>query len=95
MAARAWVPDGLYRMIKWQEDGNPLFPTREAIVEVRNGVVINLSTGRHCALSLIGVERSLFGPLNGPYDPSQLAKLNRIDLDGCERSTTTRIPGFS
>lgn len=95
MAVRAWVPDGLYRMIKWQEDGNPLFPGREAIVEVRNGTVVNVSTGRQCALSLIGIGRSLFGPLDNPYDPRRLAKLNRIDLNDVERSATTRIRGFS
>ena len=95
MAARAWVPDGLYRMIKWEEDGNPLFPDREVVVEVRNGNIINVTTGRGCALSLIGVERSLFGPLSGPYDSRRLAKLNRIDLNNGEHSTTTQIPGFS
>lgn len=95
MTARAWVQDGLYRMIKWQEDGNPFFPGREAIVEVRNGYVINVTTGRQCALASIGIGRSLFGPLNSPYDPRHLAKLTRIDLSDGERSTTTHIPGFS
>lgn len=82
------VPDGLYRLVKWQEDGNPVFPSNDSVVEVRNGYVTNLLTGRRCPLAAIGVERSLFGPLTGPYDITCLRYLRRIDL--CKPSRAAR-----
>lgn len=76
------IADGLYRLVKHEEDHNPAFPSNETIVEIRDGLVINLSTGREWPLEAIGKERSLYGPLNGPYDLSPLDTLPRIFLDG-------------
>ena len=92
------VPDGLYRLVKWQEDGNPVFPSADTVVEVRGSRVINLSTGRSWPLSAMGMERSLYGPLKGPYDSSSLKMLPRIDLVRRERfsefpDTTIPLPG--
>lgn len=81
MSYKSRIPDGLYRLVKWQEDGNPVFPSTDTVVEVRGGRVINLSTGRSWPLHSMGDERSLYGPLNGPYDGRQLRVLRRIDLD--------------
>ncbi len=81
MIDKSDVPDGLYRLVKWREDGNPAFPSTDTVVEVRDGRVINLSTGRSWPLSAIGMERSLYGPLKGPYDGRRLKDLRRIDLD--------------
>lgn len=64
MKSRLWVPDGFYRLVKWREGGD----------------VINLSTGRSWPLAGMGIERSLFGPLTGPYDGTRLRHLKRIDL---------------
>lgn len=75
------IPDGLYRLVKWREDGNPVFPSTDTVVEVRGGRIINLSTGRSWPLAAMGVERSLFGPLNGPYDGRKLKALQRLELD--------------
>lgn len=80
MKSQLWVPDGLYRLIKWREDGNPVFPSSDTVVEVKDGEIFNLSTGRSWPLTGLGVERSLFGPLSGPYDSTRLRKLRRIDL---------------
>lgn len=80
MINKSGVPDGLYRLVKWREDGNPVFPSSDTVVEVRGGRVINLSTGRSWPLSAVGIERSLFGPLKGPYDGRRLKHLQRIDL---------------
>lgn len=74
------IPDGLYRLVKWQEDGNPVFPSNDTVVEVRGDRVINLSTGRSWPLAALGEERSLFGPLRGPYDSRRLKNLQRLDL---------------
>jgi len=80
MTSQLWVPDGLYRLLKWREDGNPVFPSSDTVVEVKDGDVINLSTGRSWPLASLGVERSLFGPLSSPYDSTRLRYLKRIDL---------------
>lgn len=80
MVNEANVPDGLYRLVKWQEDGNPVFPSKDTVVEVHAGYVVNLLTGRRCPLKAIGVERSLFGPLTDPYDNRRLRYLARFDL---------------
>ena len=80
MASQLWVPDGLYRLVKWQEDGIPAFPANDTVVEVKDGDVINLSTGRSWPLAAMGTERSLFGPLATPYDCTRLRHLKRIDL---------------
>ena len=80
MTVRTRIPDGLYRLVKWREDGNPIFPGADMVVEIRNGEIINLSTGRCCLLATVGIERSLFGPLAGPYDSTRLRHLARIDL---------------
>ncbi|HEX6930406.1 MAG TPA: hypothetical protein VF267_14210 [Gammaproteobacteria bacterium] len=74
------IPNGLYRLVKWREDGNPVFPSADTVVEVHAGILINLSTGRSWPLSAMGEERSLYGPLNGPYDGRRLKVLRRIDL---------------
>jgi len=95
MRTRSWIPDGLYRLVKWREDGNPLFPSTDTVVELRNGEVINLSTGRRCALTSVGIERSLFGPLTGPYDSTRLRYLRRIDLVKPARPIDTQFPGFA
>lgn len=79
------IPDGLYRLVKWHEDGNPVFPSADTVVEVRGGRLINLSTGRSWPLGSMGMERSLYGPLNGPYDSRSLKVLPRIDLVRGER----------
>ncbi|HEX7030006.1 MAG TPA: hypothetical protein VF254_05380 [Gammaproteobacteria bacterium] len=85
MAQHPDIPDGFYRLVKWREDGNPVFPSADTVVEVRAGRVINLSTGRSWPLVAMGMERSLYGPLNGPYDGRGLKALHRIDLS---RSTS-------
>lgn len=86
MINKADVPDGLYRLVKWREDGNPVFPCSDTVVEVRAGRLINLSTGRSWPLSAVGIERSLYGPLKGPYDGRRLKDLRRIDLDRPDRA---------
>lgn len=93
MAVRSWVPDGLYRLVKWQEDGNPVFPGSDMVVEIRGGEVINLLTGRRCPLRTVA-RRSLFGPLTGPYDGTRLRHLRRIDVATRHRDSDTTIPGF-
>lgn len=80
MMSQFWVPDGFYRLVKWREDGIPAFPSTDTVVEVRDGDIINLSTGRSWPLAAMGMERSLFGPLAGPYDSTRLRHLKRIDL---------------
>lgn len=80
MEACVMIPDGWYRLVKWQEDGNPVFPSRETVVEVRSGYIINALTGRRCDVPSLGGGRSLYGPLAGPYDLTGLRKLRRIDL---------------
>lgn len=74
------IPNGLYRLIKWEEDGNPVFPSPDTVVEVRDGVVINCSTLRSWPLARLGAERSLYGPIRNPYDCTQIRCLKRIDL---------------
>lgn len=74
------MPDGLYRLVKWQEDGNPVFPSNDTVVEVRGGTVRNCSTRRSWPLDALGSERSLFGPIRSPYDTTHLRNLKRIDL---------------
>lgn len=83
------IADGLYRLVKHEEDQNPVFPSNETVVEVRDGLVINLSTGREWPLDAIGKERSLYGPLTGPYDLSPLEALPRIFLNSASSVTAT------
>ena len=80
MMSQLWVPEGFYRLVKWQEDGNPVFPSTDTVVQVRDGDIINLSTGRRWPIGSMGIERSLFGPLATPYDCTRLRHLRRIDL---------------
>ena len=79
------VADGLYRLVKHEEDHNPVFPSSETVVEVRGALVINFLTGREWPLVGIGKERSLYGPISDPYDLCPLEKLPRIFLDSSER----------
>jgi len=74
------ISNGLYRLIKWEEDGNPVFPSPDTVVEVRDGIVINCSTLRGWPLDGLGGERSLYGPIRNPYDCTQIRRLRRIDL---------------
>lgn len=74
------IPNGLYRLIKWEEDENPVFPSPDTVVEVRDGYVINCSTRRRWPLASIGSERSFYGPIRTPYDGTSLRKLKRIDM---------------
>ncbi|MBW3567958.1 MAG: hypothetical protein KY410_08400 [Proteobacteria bacterium] len=74
------IANGLYRLIKREEDHNPVFPSDETVVEIRDGIVINLSTGRHWPLESLGSERTLYGPIKNPYDLAPLERLPRIDL---------------
>lgn len=78
------VADGLYRLVKHEEDHNPVFPSQETVVEIRGGVVINLSTGREWPLDTIGSERSLYGPLSSPYDLAPIETLPRIFLESAD-----------
>lgn len=87
------VADGLYRLVKWREDGIPVFPSSDTVVEVRAGKLVNLSTGRSWPLAGIGDARSLFGPLTSPYDCTQLKHLPRIDLAKPPRPDLT-VPGI-
>lgn len=74
------VADGLFRLMKWNEDHNPVFPSRETVVEVKGEYVINVSTGRRCRLDALNGERSLFGPLANAYDLSPIEALPEIKL---------------
>ena len=92
---RQHVPDGLYRLIKWEEDGNPVFPSADTVVEVRSGAVINCSTGRSWPLDALGQERSLFGPIRSPWDCTHLRRLKRFDLVRGASERGTRYTAFS
>lgn len=74
------IADGLYHLVKWGEDHNPVFPSRETVVEVKGEHVINVSTKRRCTLDALGAERSLFGPLANAYDLSPIEALPEIKL---------------
>lgn len=74
------LADGLYRLVKWREDGNPAFPSNDTVVEIRAGTIVNLSTGRCWSLDCIGAARSLFGPIRNPYDVTKLKRLPRVDF---------------
>lgn len=80
------LADGMYRLVKHEEDHNPVFPSQETVVEIRDGIVINLSTGREWPLEALGSERSLYGPISSPYDLSPLETLPRILLDPAPRT---------
>lgn len=75
------IADGLYRLVKHEEDQNPVFPSNETVVEIRDGLVINLSTGREWPLEALGNARSLYGPLSSAYDLAPLETLPRIFLE--------------
>jgi len=80
------IANGLYWLVKNEEDNNPGFPNHETVVEIRNGVVINHSTRRQWPLEAFGKERSLYGPISDPYDLVPLEKLPRVDLDSLPKS---------
>lgn len=84
------ISNGLYRLVKWEEDGNPVFPSPDTVVEVRDGIVINCSTLRTWPLARLGRERSLYGPIRNAYDCTQIRRLRRIDLT---RGSDSRIKG--
>lgn len=75
-----FITEGLYRLVKQGEDNNPVFPSKDTVVELRAGKVINLSTGRSWPLHGLGSERVLYGPLSSPYDNTRLHRLPRIEL---------------
>lgn len=81
------IANGLYRLVKREEDHNPVFPSEETVVEIRDGIVINLSTGRHWPLESLGRGRTLYGPINDPYDLAPLERLPRIDLPSVSDKT--------
>lgn len=85
------ISNGLYRLVKWEEDGNPVFPSPDTVVEVRDGIVINCSTLRTWPLARLGSERSLYGPIRNAYDYTQIRRLRRIDL--ARRSDGSRMTG--
>lgn len=75
------LADGLYRLVKVEEDHNPVFPNRETVVEIRDGnTITNISTGRAAAISVLGESRVLYGPLEGPYDLRPVTELQRVAL---------------
>lgn len=69
------VADGYYRLIKLEEDHNPVFPSDETIVEIRDHIAINLLSQREWPLDALGKERLLYGPLSNPYDTTPLDQL--------------------
>lgn len=72
------VTNGFYRLVKLEEDQNPVFPSHETVVEVRDDDVINLSTRRSCKLRALRPTRALFGPLETPYDITPVEQLPQV-----------------
>lgn len=87
------VADGLYRLIKLEEDHNPVFPSRETVVEVREGEIINLSSRHGCALSALGGSRALYGPISTPYDLTPVESLPCVLPGDVTAPTGEATPG--
>lgn len=75
----AHLADGLYRLVKLEEDHNPVFPNQETVVEIRDGYTItNVSTGRSATIAALSNRRALYGPLKNAYDLRPLKELEQV-----------------